>query len=108
MSKARKNTRQAGASAKEVTLKENRVKQALEDLDWNSLQTHIDEAGLDEASLTFLLGHLRRTSTLIMPYPNAAREGRRKTFLNALKEYVRKTLGLKSVETVAQEIALIE
>jgi hypothetical protein len=71
--------------AKTANLKEKIAKDALENLDWPKLKDHLDEIVLDEDKFIVLLGHIRRTNSLIMAYPNAKRGKQREKFLSPLQ-----------------------
>jgi hypothetical protein len=79
--------------AKAAELKEKVVKDALENLDWPKLKSHLDEIVFDEDKLSVLLGHIRRTNSLVMAYPNAKREKQREKFLGSLQAYAHAKLG---------------
>jgi hypothetical protein len=108
MSSTNKTTHSGIVAAERLRLKESVVKEALEHLDWDRLKKHLDDAGLDEGALECLLGHFRRTTSLIMPYPNEKREARRAKFVGSLDEYVRLTLGSKASASVSEEVALLD
>ena len=88
-------------------LKESVIKKALVDLDWPALETHLNDVGMEEIGLAFLLGHVRRASNLIMCYPSAKRETRRAKFFSALADYVRSCLSDEHAGLVAAEAAAI-
>lgn len=88
--------------------KESVLKKALDGLDWPLLMQHLDEIGLQATDLEYLLGHLRRTTTLVMPYPRAQREAHRADFINNLHRYVSDKLGADSAMLVSKEMELIE
>lgn len=94
-------------SARRHAVSENVVKEALTRLDWHGLERHLDAVGLDEAALDFLLGHLRRASSLIMPYSKPDHEARREAFSEALRQYVRTRLGERAAASVNQEVELL-
>jgi hypothetical protein len=79
--------------AKTAELKEKVAKDALENLDWPKLKNHFDEIVLDEDKFSVLLGHIRRTSSLVMAYPDAKREKQREEFLGRLQDYAHAKLG---------------
>src|SRR6267143_707446 len=95
-------------TAKPFSLKENVVKKALDDLDWPGLEKQLDSAGLSEKGLKLLLGHLRRTNSLIMPYPNPKREERRAEFVNCLSAYFSRTLGAMACVSLSLEVELLD
>ena len=92
---------------KYLRLKERGVKQALDDLDWNVLKDHLDEAGMEDGALEFILGHLRRTNSLIMPYPDEKREAQRADFIHCLKKYIFMNFGEEAIVSVSKEVALL-
>jgi hypothetical protein len=88
-------------------LKEHIVKESLEQLDWPLLKKHLDEIDFNESAIESVLGHLRRTSSLIMPYPNSKRESCRDAFFDAFNEYIRGTLGDSSCVLLSQDVDLL-
>lgn len=92
---------------KHCRLKESVVKQALEDLDWNAFKDHLDEVGIEDGALEFMLGHLRRTTSLIMPYPDEKREAQRTDFIHCLIKYIFMRLGEEAIVSVSKEVALL-
>lgn len=88
-------------------LREKIVKPALENLDWDFLKKHLDQTELKDDSLDILLGHLRRTNSLIMPYPNIKRETQRAEFYECIKNYIFVKLGEKAFVSLINEIALL-
>lgn len=100
-----------GVSQNEVSgnskLREKIVKPALDNLDWSLLKEHLDQVELNDYSLDILLGHLRRTNSLIMPYPNKNREAQRANFYECIKNYIFVNLGEKAFVSLLNEIALI-
>jgi len=107
MSSTNKTTVGGMAATKNSRLKERVVKDALGSLDWNRLKKHLDDAGLHESDLEFLLGHLRRTNSMIVPYPNEKWETRRALFLRCLHDYIRLALGPHASACLSQEVALL-
>jgi len=92
--------------AKAAELKEKVAKKALENLDWPALKNHLDEIVLDEDKFSALLGHIRRTNSLIMAYPNDKREKQREEFLGSLQGYAHANLG-QSALPLAQETSVL-
>ena len=90
------------------SLKESIVKNSLEWLDWPLLKNHLDEVVLDDVQLDFLLGHLRRTSSLILAYPKKGREKLRTKFFEELDTYISVVLGAKASGLLSQEILLLD
>jgi hypothetical protein len=88
-------------------LREKIVKPALDNLDWSLLKEHLDQAEFNDYSLDILLGHLRRTNRLIMPYPNRNREAQRADFYECIKNYIFVNLGEKAFVSLLTEIALL-
>jgi len=88
--------------AKAAELKEKIAKKALGNLDWPALKHHLDEIVLDEDKFGALLGHIRRTNSLIMAYPNDKREKQREEFLDSLQGYAHAKLGQSALQ-LAQE-----
>jgi len=89
-------------------LRQSVVRPALERLDWTVLQKHLDEIGLDDATLSELLGHVRRCSNLIMPYVDERRERRRVAFIAAFDAHIRRVLGEQAASAAAAEFALLD
>lgn len=108
MGKRKSTARQPQASGSAATLRESIVKKALERLEWNPLKEHIDETGLSDENFAFLLGHIRRTSSLISPYPNPTREARRQQFFADLKESIRAHAGAKGVKAFRRVTTLLD
>jgi hypothetical protein len=92
--------------SKTAELKEKIAKEALETLDWPKLKTHLDEIVLDEDKFNVLLGHIQRARSLILTYPDAKREKKRKEFLGRLQDYAHAKLG-KSALQLARERTLL-
>jgi hypothetical protein len=92
--------------AKTAELKEKVAKEALENLDWPKLKTHLDKIVLDEDKFSVLLGHIRRARSLVMAYPDAKREKQREEFLGRLQDYAHAKLGQSALQ-LAQEGALL-
>ena len=107
MSDAEKTVSSQTATTKYCRLKESVVKKALEDLDWNGLKDHLNDAGMEDGALEFILGHLRRTTSLIMPYPDEKREAQRADFIRCLTEYIFMMLGEEATVSVSKEVALL-
>ena len=93
--------------SKYFRLQEKIVKQALDNLDWSMLKDHLDKAEMDDCSLEFILGHLRRTNSLIMPYPDKKREARRADFFDYLTKYIFMNLGEEATVSLLKEVALL-
>jgi len=89
-------------------LREKILKPALENLDWSLLKEHLDQNELNDYSLDILLGHLRRTNSLIMPYPNKKRETQRSEFYECIKKYIFERLGETAFVSLLNEIALLD
>jgi len=89
-------------------LKENIIKDSLERLDWPLLKGHLEGVVLDDTQFEFLLGHLRRTSSLIMAYPKKGREKLRAKFFEELSTYIFDVLGEKDLGLLSQEILLLD
>ncbi len=89
-------------------LRESIVKGAIEHLDWTRLKTHLDEIAPDDASAEALLGHLRRSSTLILRYPDSNRESRRAAFFQSLSRYFAETFGGTAASSLQEELALLD
>lgn len=88
-------------------LKESIIKNALEHLNWPLLKAHLDDAGLDSDTLAVLLGHIRRTGSLIFPYPNRAKAMLREKFFGQLASHLDSCLGKQSVALLKHEIELL-
>ena len=97
-----------GVSQNEVSgnskLREKIVKPALDNLDWSLLKEHLDQVELNDYSFDILLGHLRRTNSLIMPYPNKNREAQRANFYECIKNYIFVNLGEKGIHLICTVI----
>ena len=89
-------------------LKENVVKESLTRLDWLHLKNHLDDVDFTEAALILFLGHLRRTSSLIITYPNKGRENKRRKFFDELNKYIHDELGPGASDLLSQELALLD
>lgn len=88
-------------------IRESITKDSLENLNWPLLKKHLDEIGFDKEVLVAFLGHLRRTNSLIMPYPNTTRERARDTFFREIIEYVQVMLGIEECGLVTAETSLL-
>ena len=74
-------------------LKEGLVKQALKSLQWNKLEQHLATVPFDDAVLSELLGHIRRSTDFLLKRSDTAREKMRDTFLAGLRELLDRKLG---------------
>jgi|SRR5579871_1325494 hypothetical protein len=88
--------------SKTAKLKEKIAKNALDGLDWPQLKNHLDDIVLDEDEFKVLLGHIRRTNSLVMAYPNAKRAKQREKFLGSLQAYADAKLGQSALQLVTE------
>jgi hypothetical protein len=79
-------------------LKEGLVKQALKTLQWNKLGQHLATVQFDDAVLSDLLGHIRRSTDFLLKRSDTARKGMRDTFVAALRELLDEKLGSPASE----------
>jgi hypothetical protein len=90
-------------------LREDLVKEALAEVDWPKLRSHLDSIDLSEDTLVELCGHIRRYSDWIAKYPRKGFEKRREKFFSELAGYAGQRLGARAPETaVPALIKLIE
>lgn len=95
----------------EKQLSEGEIKEALDDLSWQKLKTHLDAIEFDEALAGELLGHVRRCGRLVLKYPDPKREKLRDQLLDGLAAYLKERLGddaLSCFESVRATFRTIE
>src|SRR5689334_4683492 len=80
-------------NASKPRLVEKTIKEALANLDWPQLEAHLNQVGIDEDTYSILLGHIRRTNSFILPYPNPKRQKTRELFFERLGDHIHKSLG---------------
>ncbi len=90
-----------------LRLKESVVKDSLERLDWPHLKKHLEDTDFTEVTLELFLGHLRRTNSLIMPYPNKKRELLRSSFMESISNYISGVLGQAATDLLHIELNLL-
>jgi hypothetical protein len=89
-------------------LRENLVRQALAEIDWPKLRSHLDSIDLPEDTLADLCGHIRRYSDWIAKYPRKAFEKRREKFFSEFAGYAGQRLGAPAPEKVTAVLAVIK
>src|ERR1700694_994328 len=89
-------------------LREDLVKEALAEVDWPKLKSHLDSIDLSEDTLVELCGHIRRYSDWIAKYPRKGFEKRREEFFSELAGYAGQRLGARAPEKVTAVPALIK
>ena len=89
-------------------LKESVVKSSLSELNWNKLQTHLQDISFTCDHLTELLSHIRRFSDLICKHPRKPYEKKRNQFFKSLQSFVKTQLGNKAESDFLQEVQLIQ
>ena len=98
----------ANDDAQPAGLREDLVKEALAEVDWPKLRSHLDSIELSEDTLMELCGHIRRYSDWIAKYPRKGFEKRREKFFSKLAEYAGQRLGALAPEKVTAVLALIK
>lgn len=94
--------------ATERRLREATVKAGLETLDWEILQSHLDEIAVTKSQVSELCGHIRRHTDFICKYPRKEYEKRRDGFFEHAISYVRGRLGQRPASQIASEVQLIK
>jgi hypothetical protein len=89
-------------------LREDLVKEALAEVEWPKLKSHLDSIDLSEDTLVELCGHIRRYSDWIAKYPRKGFEKRREKFFSELAGYAGQRLGARAPEKVTAVPALIK
>ena len=88
-------------------LREYLLKEALAEVDWRGLRSHLDSIDLSEDTLVELCGHIRRYSDWIAKYPHKGFEKRRERFFSELARYAGQRLGARAPQKVTAVLALI-
>ncbi len=88
-------------------LSERTVKESLKAFDWPALKEHLDALQLSDDVLAELLGHVTRSTSLVIVYPDPVRELNRMTFFARLREYVDDTVGDAASEQLLETLRLI-
>jgi hypothetical protein len=84
------------------------VREALAEVDWPKLRSHLDSIDLSEDNLVELCGHIRRYSNWIAKYPRKGFEKRREKLFSELAGYAGQRLGARAPEKVTAVLALIK
>src|SRR5438445_5588029 len=98
----------ANEGVQPAKLREDLVKEALADVDWQKLRLHLDSIDLSEDVLVELCGHIRRYSEWVAKYPRKSFENRREKFLSELAGYARQRLGANAPERVTAVLTVIK
>src|SRR5579871_4869342 len=96
------------ASVETGRLREDLVKEALDEVDWPKLRTHLDTVVLSMDVLIELCGHIRHCSDWIAKYPRKGFESKRDKFLAELATYARRQLGANAHDKVTAVLAVIK
>src|SRR5437899_1226904 len=83
------------------------VKDALDRLEWTGLETHLEQIGLDWQCFVDLTGHVRRSESLIVKYPNADRDQKKAHFIEKLEQYVVTALGDSAASHLERELRML-
>jgi hypothetical protein len=101
------NEMEDGSDLEHGRLSEAKTKAAFAARSWPALKSHLDDIGVDDATLDELLGHLRRASGLIFRYPDVKREPQRDAFLENLQDYIYTAHGEEGADRAGKEIGLL-
>lgn len=95
-----------GAADQPGKLKESVVKQALKALDWAPLEKHLHTLDLNVDAVAELIGHLRRSSDLLLKRLDSKRAAARKRFVDALAMHLANHAGPDAVVALNEVMAM--